>query len=274
MDKDSLFRIGDVARLFHISVGTLRHYEKNGLLAPEYIDPGSGYRYYSIRQFECLHTIRALRALDMSLPQIASFLQNREIPAMEHMLQEQLDAVIQKQEELNRIERKIRRRIEMLQDAVSSELNVIRIQTVPAQRAVWMKRSLTLHSYLDLETSIRQLDKSQTETAVWLGKVGVGISPEHLNTGNFEHYDCVFLLLDPEDPSVPGTDKWQETTCVVVRFRGSHQEAPAQYRTLLQFIRDHSLSITGFSREITRIDNGMTNDPNQFVTEIQIPIAY
>ena len=61
---------------------------------------------------------------------------------------------------------------------------------------------------------------------------------------------------------------------MVVRFRGSHQEAPAQYKTLLQFIRDHSLSITGFSREITRIDNGMTNDPNQFVTEIQIPIAY
>lgn len=273
MDKDSLFRIGDVASLFHVSVGTLRHYEKNGLLTPEYIDPDSGYRYYSIRQFECLNTIRALRTLDMPIQQIASFLQNREIPAMKHMLQEQLDAVIQKQEELNRIERKIRRRIDMLQDAVSSELNVIRILTIPAQNVIWMKRSLTLHSYLDLETSIRQLEKSQAETAVWLGKVGVGISPEHLNAEQFEPYDCVFLILDPEDFSVPGIDKWQETTCAVLRFRGSHQEAPAQYKALLQFIRDNSLTINGFSREITRIDYGITSDPNQFVTEIQIPIT-
>ena len=64
-----------------------------------------------------------------------------------------------------------------------------------------------LHSHLDLKTSIRQFDKPLTETAVWPGKVGVGISLEA--------------------PSVPGTDKWQETTCMVVRFRGSHQEAPA-----------------------------------------------
>ena len=90
-----------------------------------------------------------------------------------------------------------------------------------------------LHSHLDLETSIRQFDKSQTETAVWPGKVGVGISPEA--------------------PSIPSTDKWQETTCMVVRFRGSHQEAPAPYKTLLQFIREHSLPITGFYREITRL---------------------
>lgn len=30
--------------------------------------------------------------------------------------------------------------------------------------------------------------------------------------------------------------------------------------------------IAGFSKEITMIDYGITNDTNQFVTEIQIPI--
>ena len=33
-----LFQIGDVAKMFHISVGSLRHYEQAGLLKPEYID--------------------------------------------------------------------------------------------------------------------------------------------------------------------------------------------------------------------------------------------
>ncbi len=61
MSEKKLFSIGDVARLFHISVSSLRHYENVGLLAPEYTDPSSGYRYYSVEQFEILNTIRYLR---------------------------------------------------------------------------------------------------------------------------------------------------------------------------------------------------------------------
>ena len=68
-----LLRIGDVARLFHLSVSSLRHYESLGLLTPEFVDPETGYRYYSVRQFEALNTIRYLRALDMPLDEIADF---------------------------------------------------------------------------------------------------------------------------------------------------------------------------------------------------------
>ena len=46
---EGLLRIGEVARLFNLSVGTLRHYEQMGLLDPAHIDPASGYRYYGSR---------------------------------------------------------------------------------------------------------------------------------------------------------------------------------------------------------------------------------
>ena len=62
MDKPELFQIGTVAKLFHLSVSSLRHYEDIGLLKPEYVSPESGYRYYSARQFEVLSSIRYLRA--------------------------------------------------------------------------------------------------------------------------------------------------------------------------------------------------------------------
>ena len=100
MDKGDLVQIGDIAKMFHISVGTLRHYEKSGLLLPEYIDANTGYRYYSTRQFEVLSTIRALRALDMPLEQIADFLHNRDIDKMMKMLEQQREIVIHKQNEL------------------------------------------------------------------------------------------------------------------------------------------------------------------------------
>lgn len=61
-------------------------------------------------------------------------------------------------------------------------------------------------------------------------------------------------------------------TCVRLRFCGSHTEATEHYDKLLAFIADHSLRISGFSREITLIDYGVTNDPEKFVTEICIPV--
>lgn len=73
MENKKLFQIGDVAKMFHISVGSLRRYEQAGLLKPEYTDPETGYRYYSARQFEVLNTIRYLRVLICHWVRLESF---------------------------------------------------------------------------------------------------------------------------------------------------------------------------------------------------------
>ena len=79
MALPQLFSIGEMAKIFHLSVSSLRHYEALGLVSPEYVDPSTNYRYYSVRQFEPLNTIRYLRAMDMPLTEIADFLQNRDV---------------------------------------------------------------------------------------------------------------------------------------------------------------------------------------------------
>ena len=89
MDRKNLFPIGEVSKLFHISVSSLRHYENIGLLTPEYISPDSGYRYYGTEQFEVLNTIRYLRALDMPLTEIEDFLKNKDIDRIEEKLRQQ-----------------------------------------------------------------------------------------------------------------------------------------------------------------------------------------
>lgn len=129
---EKLFGIGQVAALFHLSVSTLRYYEKNGLLLPEFVNPDSGYRYYSARQFEVLNTIRYLRALDMPLPEIADFLRNREVFRMEEKLTRQKAAVRDKIEALSRIERKIDNRLQTLREAQSRPMDEIFRVTLPA----------------------------------------------------------------------------------------------------------------------------------------------
>ena len=126
MGSPKLFQIGEMARLFHLSVSSIRHYEQLGLLKPEYTDPETGYRYYTPRQFEVFNTIRYLRALDLPLQEIADFLQNRDVDNIEKKLRQQMDAVVRKRQELQRIERKIDNRLRQIQDAQASELGGLR----------------------------------------------------------------------------------------------------------------------------------------------------
>ena len=272
MNGKNLFSIGDAAKLFHISVSSLRHYENIGLLIPEYTDPKSGYRYYGAEQFEVLNTIRYLRALDMPLGEIADFLKNRDISAIEDKLRRQKKIVIEKQRELKRIERKIDHRLNRLADAKSSALDVITTVILPPCRIVLAENPLKIEGFLDMEAPIRELDVSDAEAVIFLGKVGVGISAEHLISGEVRQYDGVFLVLDEEDIYDGKTVLLPETLCVRMRFCGSHTEAPKRYEKLLEYIGEHNMEIIGFSREITLIDYGFTNDTEKFVTEINIPV--
>lgn len=272
MERKELFQIGEVAKLFHLSVGSLRHYEKAGLLQPEYIDSETGYRYYSTRQFECLNTIRYLRVLDMPLPQIADFLENRDVNKIREMLRQQKETVIRRQKDFQIIEKKIENRLKQLDDVLSSELDTVQMIQTPIRRIAWIRNNLSIKSYLDLETSIRKLESRQKKAVVFIGKVGVGIAKEQLQKKHYSRYDMVFLILDKEDTYIGDTEELPAETCVSIRFCGSHSEAPAYYQKLDDYISDHNMIIAGFSKEITMIDYGITNDTNQFVTEIQIPI--
>lgn len=66
-----LLTIGEMARLNHISTQTLRLYDRNKLLEPEYQNPENGYRYYTLEQCAKLDMIRALKSCRLSLENIA-----------------------------------------------------------------------------------------------------------------------------------------------------------------------------------------------------------
>lgn len=65
-----LLKIGEVAAFFDISVKAVRIYEKKGILVPAFVDPESGYRYYTANQLHQLGALLELKALGFSLDEI------------------------------------------------------------------------------------------------------------------------------------------------------------------------------------------------------------
>ena len=64
------FKIGEIAKIFDISVRALHLYDKIGLLKPEHIDEATGYRYYAPDQISKIQTILSLKKIGFSLSEI------------------------------------------------------------------------------------------------------------------------------------------------------------------------------------------------------------
>jgi DNA-binding transcriptional MerR regulator len=96
MKEKTKFKIGEFSRMMQVTVKTLRHYEKKGLLLPYEVDEWTGYRYYTTCQMQNLNAIRQLQRLGFTLEEIKElYEEDSHVPSVE-----QLTEKINKTEEL------------------------------------------------------------------------------------------------------------------------------------------------------------------------------
>lgn len=72
--KNNRLSIGQMAKLNHTTLATLRLYDRMGLLSPAYVNPETGYRFYDVRQCATFQLIQNNKNLNMSLKDIKSVL--------------------------------------------------------------------------------------------------------------------------------------------------------------------------------------------------------
>lgn len=98
--------ISELAKLRKTTTSTLRYYDRIGLLKPDYVDPDTGYRYYSIFQYEKLGTILELRSLEMPIEQIVEYFCDRNLKQSIDILetyQQRLEEKINMQKSINEV---------------------------------------------------------------------------------------------------------------------------------------------------------------------------
>lgn len=267
-----VFTIGEVSRLFRIKSSAIRYYCDIGLLTPAYVDPETGYRYFSTAHFERLNTIKYLQTLGLSLQEIQTFVDNRDPVYLLDQLQAQGEIIHQKMKELQEIEQKINNRIQQIEDALTQQnIGVIQEKIFPTREIVVLRQ--TIPSGADLELFIRSLENSsKLQSAVFLGKIGMSISKQKMEQHQFHLYDAIFLLVENEAAEESVKEELPEGLYVTLRFQGTHLDASTYYEQLLQYIVEKHYVIIGDSVEVTYIDYGLSNNTNEFVTEIQIPV--
>lgn len=73
MEKEKLLSIGALSKQTGVHIKSLRYYDRLGILRPDYVDPDTGYRYYSLHQLPVVDAIQLCVELDIPLKHFTEY---------------------------------------------------------------------------------------------------------------------------------------------------------------------------------------------------------
>lgn len=136
-------KVSELARAAEVTAETVRHYTREGLLAPER-DPDNGYHIYSARDLERLDFIQRARHLGFSLGEIGEILDHADhgdspCPMVRDLLAARLPQIRQRIRELEELASRMEQAMESWQempDGVPDGHSLCRlIESVPTSQA-------------------------------------------------------------------------------------------------------------------------------------------
>jgi DNA-binding transcriptional MerR regulator len=272
-----MLTIGDFARLGHVSPRMLRHYDELGLLQPERVDPGNGYRLYAVRQLARLHRIVALRDLGLTLDQIGQVLdENPSVEQLRGMLRirrAQIEQTVgEEQERLRRVEAHLRALEGSdpmdLQDVVIKRTQAVRVAQAAARDLALADIGPAFERLLP-----KVLDHLQAKGA----KPGISVAYYEDEAGLVAEGQIVLHAgFDIGDQDVPDGEvvtvvDLPEVEVAAAIYRGPVEGIPSAWEALVRWIEDSGLRLVGDCRELYH--EWHDDDPAANVTELQQPVA-
>ena len=256
MSMNDKYTIADISRFLNISKSALRYYDSIGLCKPSARDSQTGYRYYEYNQLFQLNMIGKLKKLKLSLEQIKAHSSAKNVAELQELNR-------QNEELINKIEL-ARRKSSSFELRRCPERYLYRMNINFASSDLYACIKLLYSSYIRDLHNRPSYDK---------GDIVLEIHQENVENGHFLTYNSIGFFVEPS-PGVEGRRLCviPAGTFIVACHAGSYQTISKTYRKLWNYIKKQGLTVTGNSVETSIINISMTNNPKEFVTEIQIPV--
>ena len=268
-----MFKIGDFARINKVTIKTLRHYDSLGLLRPDKIDHFTGYRFYTADQMPRLNRILALKEIGFPLEEIMEIL-NSSLSAseLEALLEiKRLEIVSHIKNEQAKLER-----VRFLIKLCEQEDFVMKYDVV-----IKRVESIKIASVRDTIPSYGEQGHLWEELVGYINKHEVKIIPPCMVIYYEEGYTEGSVdaeIIESIVGDMPETDRIKvktlpaapEMACVV--HTGPYSSLSMAYSAISKYIEDNSYEVVAPPRELYLKGGWVTEDPNEFVTELQFPV--
>lgn len=269
-----LLSITKLAKLRNITSETLRYYDRINLVKPNYVDPNTKYRYYSILQYEELGTIRELRQLGMSIDEISNYFDNRNFKKSVEILEKYQEALHSEIEKKIKLEKVLNKKLSFLKQLNSlSPVNKIKEILIPDRYMITFdKPAGGAH---ELAFAITELESHLNEIAPILASDRVGAYGSDLILKESKDYVPLspFILLENDSTQstlkklVPGG------LYLSMYYDGNELEKyHPSFELIKEYMKKHRLCLNGNIYKIFKIDVTLTSCLNETLMEIQVPV--
>jgi DNA-binding transcriptional MerR regulator/effector-binding domain-containing protein len=261
--------IGDFSRATQLSVKTLRHYHRVGLLSPADVDGDTGYRWYTTDQIPVAQVIRRFRDLDMPLDRIHAVLEAPDLGTRNELISAHLANL---EQDLARTQSAVSSLRGLL--AGPSAVAPVSHRRVGATMAAAITAVVTMGEFLpwylgalgELHATVeaRGLRPSGPAGGIYAGEL---FEDERGQATVFVPTATEIQPLGRVEPAVvPAAE------LAVIVHPGSLADVDTAYGALAAYVAGHALRVDGPIREYYLVGRQATADENAWRTEVCWPI--
>lgn len=243
---EKYFSIGEISKLSNLSVQTLRHYDKLGLLKPSLVKD-NGYRYYSLEQFYKLDFIIFYRKLGLSLSEIKEIISNKiNIEDTLGLLQNQEYEIDRQIKELQKQRNIIQKKSQHIKSMLTKPLGTVFLNEKPKKKIA--KVNMVNKDLEDAEVNFRKVLNTLPKLNDLLTlEVIYEINYEELNKKRETKYNIYFNITDndiEEDKNIK-ISELQEGLYASILCIDYYSNYENYVKQLFKFIKDENLGVNG-----------------------------
>ncbi len=266
-----MITIGKMSLACHVSIKTLRHYDKIGLFRPALIDEETGYRYYALDQVSEMIRISRYKRFGLSLSAIQELLQaepaeqKRMLVAQKRKLQEQLGQLQMTMQDLDVVLERIQPDKPAGRKEYQMNEYTIEILETPKQDVIARRQMMGVG---DFGTVFGQLFEELKDKGV----LKPGMTGARYYDSDFDQSSSdieVFVTTDsPEaaNASIGGTLVAKTT------HKGGYSDLNEAYAALVLWIEQNGYETIGAPYELYTKTGFDHLAPSEWETEIYFPI--
>ena len=269
-----IYTISEFAKMTGVSTDTLRYYDKINLFKPTDIDPKTGYRYYTLKEFEEIGVIQTLQTLGVSLKEIKHHLENKTFFSSYMLLSKQYADIDRKIAELIQLKSYLSEKLSTLEDVMNNNSNnEVIIKDV--EKRVGYGTRINCKDYGEIKTESARIIEKYRKSLFVSNSYAIFIPKEDILKRKFDsHYYCVIFDIEKDDAEPFEKLTFPKGLYATIRYNGTTFERADSMTKLVGYIEQNHYKIIGDALQICVIDENITNIDAEKINEIQIPIEH
>ena len=263
------YKIGEISKIYGIGRDSLMYYEDIGILKP--FRDKNGYRMYKLSDIWRLNLIKELRSLNFPMKKIKEYLDDRNIESTKEILNKEIILIDEKIEELLSYKQNIMKRLDTINDELRNlKLYEIDLVYINKRKSRELNANITKDEEFDFLIQKLQKDYENRFTILGNNNIGSSFCLDKIKQGIYNEFKSVFCFLEDEEEIY--NIIFNEGYYLTLTYRGEYKNNKQHINKMFKYIEEKGYKVISDPIEIYKIDIHETEDINEFITEIQIPV--